>query len=164
MLTIAKTNLATGEIVDNEIQFRDTLLESLHPDIKLSIGNISSYLQKIAKAETIAKTSKSASKRSTAAKSIPPLKKQAIAALTKGLDKYQLAGASGARKHGDFFFSQGLNPFATYFPSAMGQINYGSILMTECLKIYSIERVTILIVQDKEHRTDDCHGKISPLI
>jgi hypothetical protein len=161
MLTIAKTNLATGDIVDNEIQFRDTLLEALHPDINLSIGNISSYLQKIAKAESIAKTSKSASKRTTAIKSITPLKKQAIAALTKGLDKYQLAGASGARKHGDFFFSQGLNPFATYFPSAMGQINYGSILMTECLKIYSIERVNILIVQDKEHRTDDCHGKIS---
>ena len=52
MLTIAKTNLATGEIVDNEIQFRDTLLEALHPDIKLSIGNISTYLQKIAKAES----------------------------------------------------------------------------------------------------------------
>jgi hypothetical protein len=54
-----------------------------------------------------------------------------------------------------------LNPFATYFPSAMGQINYGSILMTECLKIYAIPQLTILIVQDKEHRTDDCHGKIS---
>ena len=67
---------------------------------------------------------------STAAKSIAPLKKQAIAALSKGLGKYQLAGASGARKHGDFFFSQGLNPFATYFPSAMGQINYGSIQLT----------------------------------
>ena len=98
MLTIAKTNLASGEIVDNEIQFRDTLLEALHPDIKLSIGNISTYLQKIAKAESVAKSSKSASKRSTAAKSIVPLKKQAIAALTKGLGKYQLAGASGARK------------------------------------------------------------------
>jgi hypothetical protein len=48
MLTIAKINLATGEIVDNEIQFRDTLLEALHPDINLSIGNISTYLQKIA--------------------------------------------------------------------------------------------------------------------
>ncbi len=149
MLTIAKTNLATGEIVDKDIQFRNTLLEALHPDIKLSIGNISPFLNKIAKAE------------STAAKSIVPLKKQAIAALNKGLGKYQLSGASGARKHGDFFFSQELNPFATYFPSAMGQINYGSILMTECLKIYAIPQLTILIVEDKEHRTDDCHGKIS---
>ncbi|MBD2179350.1 hypothetical protein H6F42_20710 [Pseudanabaena sp. FACHB-1998] len=43
----------------------------------------------------------------------------------------------------------------------MGQINYGSILMTECLKIYPIPQLTILIVQDKEHLTDDCHGKIS---
>ena len=161
MLTIAKTNLATGEIVDKDIQFRNTLLEALHPDIKLSIGNISPFLNKIAKAESTAKTSKSASQRSTAAKSISPLKKQAIAALNKGLGKYQLSGASGARKHGDFFFSQELNPFATYFPSAMGQINYGSILMTECLKIYAIPQLTILIVQDKEHRTDDCHGKIS---
>ena len=45
-----------------------------------------------------------------AAKSIVPLKQQAIAALNKGLGKYQLSGASGARKHGDFFFSQELNP------------------------------------------------------
>jgi hypothetical protein len=66
------------------VQNWDTLLEALHPDINLSIGNISSYLQKIDKAESIA-----------------PLKKQAIAALTKGIDKYQLAGASGARKYGD---------------------------------------------------------------
>ena len=58
MLTIAKTNLATGESIDNEIQFRDTLLEALHPDIKLSIGNISTYLQKISKAESIAKTTR----------------------------------------------------------------------------------------------------------
>jgi hypothetical protein len=61
MLTIAKTNLATGEIVDKDIQFRNTLLEALHPDIKLSIGNISPFLNKIAKAESTAKTSKSAS-------------------------------------------------------------------------------------------------------
>jgi hypothetical protein len=65
-------------------------------------------------------------------KILSPLKQhQAIAALNKGLGKYQLSGASRARKHGDFFFSQELNPFATYFPSAMGQINYVSILMTE---------------------------------
>jgi hypothetical protein len=32
--------------------------------------------------------------------------------------------------------------------------------MTECQKIYDLERVTMLIVQDKENNTDDCHGKI----
>jgi hypothetical protein len=160
MLEIIKTNLATGEIVDNSIQFRNTLLEALHPDIDLCIGNISTFLKKIAQAESIAKSSKSSTKRTAAARSIPQLKRQAIASLNKGIGKYQLAGASGARKHGDFFFSHELDPFATYFPSAMGQINYGSILMTECQQIYALEQATILIVKDKENNTDDCHGKI----
>ena len=159
MLEIVKTNLATGEIVDNSIQFRNTLLEALHPDIELCIGNISTFLKKIAQAESIAKSSKSSTKRTAAARSIPQLKRKAIAALNKGLGKYQLAGASGARKHGDFFSNE-FDPFATYFPSTMGQINYGSILMTECQQIYDLERVTILIVKDQENNTDDCHGKI----
>jgi hypothetical protein len=161
MLEIVKINLATGEIVDNNIQFRSTLLEALHPAIDLQIGNISSFLQAIAKAEKTIKFAKSASQKGSAARSIPRLKQDAIAALNKGLGNYALAGATGSRKHGDFFFSQGLNPFATYFPNGMGQINYGSILLTECQMFYSIEAINILIVRDKENQTDDCHGKIA---
>ena len=151
MLEICKLNLDTGEIVDNGIQFANTLLEALHPDIKLMIGSISTFMKKIAKAERKTKLS---------TKDIGQLKSQAIAALNKGIGRYQLAGASGARKHGDFFFSRETNPFSVYFPSAMGQINYGSILMTECLRMYQIEEVNILVVKDREHHTDDCHGKI----
>jgi hypothetical protein len=74
---------------------------------------------------------------------------------------YSLDFATGAKKHGDFIMSK--KPIGPLFwATAEEAVAYGSNLLTSCWA-FSPEAMplTVLVVEDGEMGTGDCHGKAS---
>lgn len=135
MLNLPVYDLVTGTWLssENNIPLRGTLLEELSDGIDYAIGDVS-------RLEDTAEIS---------------------ALIDAGFDGYTACGASGSRKHGRVFFAkQATTPFQEYFGSNMHAVNYGSNLTTHCSKIFR-QQVRLLVVEDGEWDTGDCHGKIS---
>jgi hypothetical protein len=114
------------------VTFRNTPLQKLYPDVEFAIG-----------------TAKE------------PNLKLAAQLIDAGFDGFKAVGASGSRKHGNVLFARNCDDaFTRYFGSNMNAINYGSNLVTEC-KIVETISVEILVVEDGEYGTGDCHAKCS---
>ena len=119
----------------HEVTYRNTLLGVLYPDGNFAVGDCYAML----------------------AAKIPHDKIAAV--LDAGFEDYKIIGASGSRKHGRVLYSNThSDAFSKYFGSNANCINYGSNLTTECKKIQKI-KINLLVVNDGEYGTGDCHGK-----
>lgn len=117
------------------VTYRNTLLGALYPDGVFAVGDCYAML----------------------AAKIPHSKIAAV--LDAGFEDYKIIGASGSRKHGRVLYSSThSDAFSKYFGSNANCINYGSNLTTECKKIQKV-KVNLLVVNDGEWNTGDCHGK-----
>lgn len=139
MLTLKKFDLKSQSWLDGVVEYKNTLLERMFPDLDIAIGDASEFLEK----ECLDLDG-------------------AIAAIDAGMTGYEIAGASGARKSGKVLFVRGADRdcFSRFFGSNSNCINYGSNLVTECRATFELG-VTILVVQDGEYDTGDCHAKCS---
>lgn len=86
---------------------------------------------------------------------------EGLAAALRG-SVFQLDGATSAKKKGDFLITDA--PVAEVFwNTAEEAIGYGSILMTPCYGAHPVAiPLNVLVVEDGEDGTGDCHGKASP--
>ncbi|MGB6301137.1 MAG: hypothetical protein WBF90_33855 [Rivularia sp. (in: cyanobacteria)] len=124
----------TGEIV----QLRNCLLEHLSDEIEYAIGDVSGLRSKKEQDNN-----------------------RIAQVIDAGFEGYTACGASGSRKNGRLFFSkQSATSFKEYFHSNMNAVNYGSNLTTQCKKVFT-QQVSLLVVEDQEWATGDCHGKVS---
>ena len=123
------------------VTLRNTPLQKLYPDVEFAVGTVQDLV-----------TAKE------------PDLKLAAQLLDAGFDGYKLVGASGSRKDGNAVFARGCDDaFTRFFGSNMNAINYGSNLLTECKVVQEIS-VSILVVEDGEFGTGDCHAKCSDRI
>lgn len=138
-----KNNVWSSATEIQPVVYRDTLLGTMYPDLDIAIGDVSGFV----KSED---------------KDFEPDLEGAIAALDKGFEGYKIVGASGSRKKGCALFVRGNHQdcFSRFFGNPSNCINYGSNLVTECSKILEM-KVTVLVVEDGEYGTGDCHGKCS---
>lgn len=119
----------------HKVVYRNTLLDMLYPNGKFAIGDCYALLKAGIPHDKIAEI------------------------LDSGFEGYVLVGASGSRKYGRVIYSNThKNAFSRFFGSNANCINYGSNLTTECKKIERV-KVNLLVVQDGEWKTGDCHGK-----
>lgn len=123
---------------ESAVIYRNTLLGHLFPDVKFAIGDCLSLLME------------------------DDVDEDAIASLLDaGWDDYRIVGASGSRKHGRVIYALGGGDYFTrFFGSNANAVNYGSNLTTECKSIVDLQ-VKLLVVEDGEYGTSDCHGKMS---
>jgi hypothetical protein len=126
------------------VTLRNTPLQKLYPDVEFAIGTVQDLV-----------TAKD------------PDLKLAAKLLDAGFDGYKLVGASGSRKDGNAIFARHVpgcdDAFTRFFGSNMNAVNYGSNLMTECKVVTEIS-ASILVVEDGEYATGDCHAKCSDRI
>lgn len=124
--------------LSTRVEYRNTLLGHLFPDIEFAVGDCLSLLQE------------------------EEVDYDAIAKLLDaGWDDYRIVGASGSRKHGRIIYAPGGGDYFTrFFGSNANAINYGSNLTTECKSVVDLQ-VKLLVVEDGEWGTGDCHGKMS---
>lgn len=120
-----------------DVEYRNTLLGHLYPDTKFMIGDASDYLADF-NADEVAHV------------------------LDQGWADYRIVGASGSRKSGRCIYApKGGDYFTRWFGGSNAHaINYGSNLTTECRTIERI-KVKVLVVNDGEWNTGDCHAKCS---
>ncbi len=130
-------DLFANEYSTLQIEYRNTLLGYLFPLTEFAVGDVSGFIRD----EDL---------------------EGAAAALDKGFDGYQLIGASGSRKHGSCLFARGGNHYMKQFfnHSNSHSVNYGSNLTTECRHMFELA-MKVLIVNDCDFSTGDCHGKCS---
>jgi hypothetical protein len=81
-----------------------------------------------------------------------------VAGLPQG---YALDFATGSKKHGDFVMTT--EPVAEKFwRTAEEAVAYGSTLLTPCYGVPPVRlKLEVLVVQDGEYETGDCHAKAS---
>lgn len=119
----------------HNVVYRNTLLGTLYKNSNFAIGDCYALLKAGIPHEKIADI------------------------LDTGFDNYTLVGASGSRKYARVIYSSShKDAFSRFFGSNANCINYGGNLTTECKKIERI-KVNLLVVQDGEWGTGDCHGK-----
>ena len=122
------------------VEYRNTPLGNLYPDVTFAIGDVIGYLQDDDFDQQL----------------IPGI-------LDKGwVDElgqhWQLIGGSGSRKKGRCIYAVGGGDyFSRYFGSNSNTMNYGSNLTTECRKVQSLAAL-IKVVKDGEYGTGDCHA------
>ncbi len=138
MLNLRKYDLAAGEWSQETIPFRHSILEALFPHREFAIVH---------------------------ADPNPDTHAETITALSGNIaDAWRVDFASGSRKDGDFFMSQSHEQrAASYFwRTAEEAVAYGSMLVTDCLSVDHIPDLCVLVVEDGEYGTGDCHAKASP--
>ena len=107
LLTLNKFDLKEGAFVDR-VPLRNTLLEILHPDVTTAIIHVDP--DEVQENRPTVET-----------------------ALGQELYGLRLDFASGARKHGDFFFTDAQPRLAErYWSTPEEAMAYGSLLVTEC--------------------------------
>ena len=137
LLVLNKYDLKEGAFVDR-VSLRNTLLATLHPDVTTTIIHVD--------------PAEAQENRSTVE-----------AALSQGFHGLRLDFASGARKHGDFFFTDAQPRLAErYWDTPEEAMAYGSLLVTECDYRPQIIDMPILIVEEGHLGTGDCAGFIHP--
>ena len=127
-----------------QVVYRNNPLSYIFPDMPLAIGDVLGHLIDEVPIEEVAKI------------------------LDKGwVDEegrqWQLIGAGSHRKRGRALYTcdrSYTDAFTRFFGSNANAINYGSNLTTECQKLITLG-VSILIVDDGEYGTGDCHAKAS---
>ena len=134
MLNLPKYNLSTRQWLDLRVPLRHTLLEALFPDVHFAIIHAD-----------------------------PGQYDAMTEALSQPIEGLRLDFASGGRKHGDFFLSDA-DPLisARFWDSAEKAIAYGGTLVTDCRATYRLPDLCVLVVEDGEYGTGDCHAKAGP--
>jgi hypothetical protein len=144
MLNLPKYDLSSRQWLDLHVPLRNTLLEALFPDVRFAIvhANPGQYDEMV-----------------TALSS--PIEGPSPE-LAEGL---RLDFASGGRKHGDFFLSHrwdGPRVASRFWSTAEEAMAYGGALVTDCLDTYSVPDLCVLVVEDGDYGTGDCHAKAGP--
>ncbi len=142
-IDLAIKDLYTKEWLPGKIRYQNTLLGYLFPDTRFVIGKANLCLELEGE-------------------------KHAAKVIDKGWDdeegKWRIVGASGSRKKSYSIFSNSnYDCFEKFFGSNSNCINYGSNLVTECIKIVDIV-CTLIVVPDGQFGTGDCHGKATQAI
>jgi hypothetical protein len=134
MLNLPKLDLASRQWLDLTVPLRNTLLEALFPGVRFAIVHAD-----------------------------PGQYDQMVAALSQPIEGLRLDFASGGRKHGDFFLSDADPLVASHFwDTAEKAIAYGGTLVTDCLSVHVVPDLKVLVVEDGDHATGDCHAKAGP--
>lgn len=120
------------------VEYRNTLLGHLYPTVQFAVGDVSGKLGDDFLSSEVAHV------------------------LDQGWADYRIVGASGSRKSGRCIYApNGGDYFTRWFGGSNAHaINYGSNLTTECRDIQRI-KVKVLVVNDGEFQTGDCHAKCS---
>ena len=136
MLALRRFHLDTRSWDDTLVPFRNTPFEALFPDQDIAIISVDT----------------------------DPTIKPSIVYDLSILDGWQIDFASGAKKHGDFFITPAGSPrVASFFwDTAEKAIAYGGNLVTDCESIHHVADLRVLVVNDGEYGTGDCHAKASP--
>ena len=137
LLVLNKFDLKEGAFVDR-VPLRNTLLEILHPYVTTAIVHVDPD-------------------------EVQENRPTVEAALGRELYGLRLDFASGARKQGDFFFTDAQPRLAErYWSTPEEAMAYGSLLVTECDYEPQIIDMPILVVGEGHLGTGDCAGFIHP--
>ncbi len=149
MLNLRKYDLTSRKWEQETIPFRYTLLEALFPHRDFAIVHVDDERSLIDALENLD----------------PITREDTITALSGNIaDGWRVDFASGSRKNGDFFMSQSHEQRAAshFWQTAEEAIAYGSMLVTDCRSMNHIHDLCVLVVEDGEYDTGDCHAKASP--
>jgi hypothetical protein len=131
-LYVPKFDVSVGDWTGYRVPFRDTLLQALYSDIQAAILKTNTD---------------------------PHHRSQMIAALAAGVDGLALDFATGAKKHGEFIATDKAVS-RRFWETPEQAVAYGSNLLTGCCQPVKRLTLRVLVVEDGQHGTGDCHAKM----
>ena len=135
VLLVSKHHLLDGPL-DYQVPFRNSLLQSLYPNVQAAVLKVSTDIADRSDME---------------------------AQLAQGLNGLKLDFATGAKKRGEFIATD-RQVSHRFWQTPEQTMAYGGNLLTYCTEPPKQLGLRVLVVEDGEYSTGDCHAKLDAAV